>query len=104
MKELHSFFKPEFLNRVDEFIFFNPLSEKELKGIVQIQLKDVQNRLSEKNIQLRFKPAVINYWVHKGNDSVFGARPLKRVIQKDLLNPLSLKLISKEFLKTLRLK
>ena len=96
MDELHHFFKPEFLNRIDEFIFFNPLNQKDLKEIVKIQLKDVQKRLLEKNIQLKFKPTVYDHLIRKGYDTAFGARPLKRAIQTELLNPLALRIISKK--------
>ncbi len=96
MEELKQIFKPEFLNRIDEFVFFHSLGEKELKQIIQIQLDEVQARLSKKNIQLNFHPKVIDFLTRKGYEPAFGARPLKRVIQSELLNPFALKMISQE--------
>lgn len=96
MDILHQMFRPEFLNRVDEFIFFNPLDKKHLKDIVHIQLEQVKERLWEKKIELNFHDNAVDYLVRKGFDPAFGARPLKRVIQSQLLNPLAEKLISRE--------
>ena len=92
--QLRQKFRPEFLNRVDDFIFFNPLEKKELNQIINIQLKQIQSRLNEKNIELDIQPPVIDYLIKKGYDPAFGARPLKRAIQSELLNPLSRKIIS----------
>ena len=96
MEELRRIFKPEFLNRVDEFIFFNGLEKEELKKIVQIQLKEVQERLLGKNIQLEFHPKTADFLIRRGYEPAFGARPLKRAIQSELLDPLSEKIISGE--------
>ena len=96
MEELKRIFKPEFLNRIDEFIFFNSLGKKELNRIAQIQLEEVQQRLKDKNIQLSFHPKVTDFLIRKGYDPAFGARPLKRIIQSELLNPLALKIIHQE--------
>ncbi len=92
--KLRQKFRPEFLNRIDEFIFFNPLDKKELTQIVQIQLEKMKSRLNEKNIELNIQPKVVDHLIKKGYDPVFGARPLKRAIQSELLNPLSRKIIS----------
>ena len=92
--KLRGQFRPEFLNRVDDFVFFNSLDKTELKQIVQIQLEKIKSRLSEKNIELNVPSAVIDYLIKKGCDSAFGARPLKRAIQSEMLNPLSRKIIS----------
>ena len=75
MEELKHIFKPEFLNRVDEFIFFNRLGKEELKKIVQIQLREVQERLLEKNIQLEFHPQVADFLIRRGYE-----RCLERVL------------------------
>ena len=91
--QLRGQFRPEFLNRVDDFVFFNSLDKTELKQIVQIQLEKIKSRLSEKNIELDIPSAVIDHLINKGYDSAFGARPLKRAIQSELLNPLSRKII-----------
>ena len=92
--KLRGQFRPEFLNRVDDFVFFNSLDKTELKKIIHIQLEKIKSRLSEKNIELDIPPLVIDHLIKKGYDSTFGARPLKRTIQSELLNPLSRKIIS----------
>ena len=94
MLKLRQKFRPEFLNRVDDFTFFNPLEKKELNQIIQIQLEQIKKRLTEKNIELDVQPAVMDYLIKRGYDPVFGARPLKRALQSELLNPLSRKIIS----------
>lgn len=87
-------FRPEFLNRIDDIIIFQPLSEKEIKNIVTLQIAELEKRLKEnKNIQLVISDKAVKYFASAGYDSVFGARPLKRLIQKELLDPLSLEII-----------
>lgn len=91
---LKSFFRPEFLNRVDDVIEFKPLSQENLNGIVKIQLQQVIDRLAQKSIKAEFTDSAIVYLGEKGFDPVFGARPLKRVIQTEVLNPLAKKMIA----------
>jgi len=91
--ELKKFFKIEFLNRIDEIIVFNKLTLKELVKIVEIQLKEVENRLKDKGIEVEFTDDVKELLAKEGFDITFGARPLKRVIQQRIYN-----LISKEIL------
>ncbi len=91
---LKTFFRPEFLNRVDDVIEFKSLSKDNLAGIVKIQLQQVVQRLAQKNIKVSFGDNVINYLGEKGFDPVFGARPLKRIIQTEVLNPLAKKMIA----------
>ncbi len=91
---LKTFFRPEFLNRVDDVIEFKSLSKDNLAGIVKIQLQQVVQRLAQKNIKVSFSDNVINYLGEKGFDPVFGARPLKRIIQTEVLNPLAKKMIA----------
>ncbi|MBF8280647.1 MAG: clpB [Candidatus Magasanikbacteria bacterium] len=86
-------FKPEFLNRVDEIIIFHPLREAEIEKIVELQIERVKTRLNEKKISIDVTPAARAYLAKKGFDPVYGARPLKRVIQSELLDPLALKII-----------
>ncbi len=93
---LRQFFKPEFLNRVDDIIEFKSLDQKNLNHIVKIQLNDVCKRLKEKNIELTFSDECIRWLSKKGFDPVYGARPLKRVIQNEILNPLAKLIISGE--------
>jgi ATP-dependent Clp protease ATP-binding subunit ClpB len=91
---LRQFFKPEFLNRIDDIIEFKPLDQKNLKHIVRVQLDEILNRLKEKNIQLNFTEDCITWLSKKGFDPVYGARPLKRVIQNEILNPMAKLMIS----------
>ena len=87
--ELKQNFRPEFLNRIDEIILFRPLSENQISGIVKIYLNAVAKKLALRDITLDITPEAIDYLAKKGYDPQFGARPLKRVIQQDLLNELS---------------
>ena len=93
---LRGHFRPEFLNRIDETVIFNPLTESQISGIVEIQLDEVRKRLEEKKIHLDFEPQAVEFLAKKGYDPDFGARPLKRVIQAELLNKLAKKLIGNE--------
>ncbi len=93
-QELKAHFKPEFLNRIDEVIIFNPLSKEHIKDIIKIQLQDVAKRLRERGISLEFTKKALDFLITEGFDPQFGARPLKRAIQKYLLNPLSVKILS----------
>ncbi len=93
---LRGHFRPEFLNRIDETVIFNPLSERLISGIVEIQLEEVRKRLEEKKIHLVFEPSAVRFLAEKGYDPDFGARPLKRAIQTELLNKLAKKLIGNE--------
>jgi ATP-dependent Clp protease ATP-binding subunit ClpB len=86
-------FSPEFLNRLDETILFNYLNQEQIREIVDIELKRVENRLSKKEIKLNIKKEVKEFLTEKGFDKNLGARPLKRVIQKHILDPLSLKMV-----------
>ncbi|WMN06163.1 ATP-dependent chaperone ClpB [Marivirga arenosa] len=88
--------KPEFLNRIDETIMFEPLNEEILRKIVNIQWKDVQRRLKENGIQIDATQDVLDYLGEIGYDPQFGARPLKRVMQKTILNELSKQILSGE--------
>ena len=92
-EELKNYFKPEFLNRLDEIIIFNPLTKKDIEEIVELQLKRVEERLADKNIKISISAKAKSLIAEKGFDPLFGARPLKRVIQNLILNPLSLKII-----------
>jgi len=89
-------FKPEFLNRVDDLIIFHPLNKKVLQQIVDLQLQLVQKRLEMKNIKLRVSNEVKAYLTTKGYDPTYGARPLKRIIQNEILDELALQIIEKK--------
>jgi ATP-dependent Clp protease ATP-binding subunit ClpB len=86
---LRKHFRPEFLNRLDDILPFLPLQEKDMEAIVTLQLKQVSRRLQEREIQLEWSKSVLAYLAHKGYDSLYGARPLKRLIQNEVVNPLS---------------
>ncbi|OFZ31461.1 MAG: ATP-dependent chaperone ClpB [Bdellovibrionales bacterium RIFCSPHIGHO2_01_FULL_40_29] len=93
---LRQFFRPEFLNRIDEIVEFNSLEKSNLRGIVKIQLQEVSKRLKEKEIDLEFTEALYDFLGERGFDPQYGARPLKRLIQSELLNGLARKIISQE--------
>ncbi len=89
MQVLRSSMRPEFLNRIDETIMFTPLGKKHLEGIIKIQLHHLAEKLSRQNIHLQLTPDAMAYIMDKGYDPAMGARPIKRVIQKDVMNALS---------------
>jgi len=93
LQALRENFKPEFLNRIDEIIIFHPITPEMLKKIVDLQLALVQKRLDKKNIRLTVTPAARSYLSEKGYDPSYGARPLKRVIQNEILDELALRII-----------
>jgi len=93
MEELRRTFRPEFLNRVDEIIVFHPLDEENLKEIVDLMLKDVSKRLAEKNIFMEVTPAARDFLAKEGFDPVYGARPLRRAIQRMVEDNLSEELL-----------
>ncbi len=97
MDELRAHFRPEFLNRVDEVVLFHGLTREDIKKIVDIQLARVQKRLSDQNIAVTVTDAAKDVIARDGYDPVFGARPLKRVIQKKILDALSLEILSGNF-------
>ncbi len=94
MNLLRQTIRPEFLNRVDEIIMFHPLMKKEIKSIVTIQLNQLKHLLEESHIQLEFSDYLIDYLTENGFDPQFGARPLKRLIQKQIVNQLSKKILA----------
>lgn len=95
MDEVKRQFKPEFLNRIDEIIIFEPLTDKELTQIVTLLLNDVQKRLAEMDIELVIKDEVKSYLLKHGTDTIYGARPLKRAVQRYLQDPLAEQLLQK---------
>ncbi|MBE9177735.1 ATP-dependent chaperone ClpB [Oculatella sp. LEGE 06141] len=97
MDALRSHFRPEFLNRVDDIILFHPLNLKELRRIVGIQLQRVHRLLADQKIGLELTTAAQNYIADVGYDPVYGARPLKRAIQKEVENPIATKLLENTF-------
>lgn len=95
MDEVKRQFKPEFLNRIDEIIIFEPLTDEELTQIVTLLLNDVQKRLAEMDIELIIKDEVKSYLLKHGTDTIYGARPLKRAVQRYLQDPLAEQLLQK---------
>ncbi|MEL6331226.1 MAG: ATP-dependent chaperone ClpB [Cyanobacteria bacterium J06554_1] len=94
---LRGHFRPEFLNRVDDLIIFHPLSKDELRSIVEIQLKRLYKLLADQKITLHVSESAIDYVAEKGYDPVYGARPLKRAIQRELENPIATKILENTF-------
>ncbi|MBD3208545.1 MAG: AAA domain-containing protein, partial [Candidatus Nealsonbacteria bacterium] len=91
-------FRPEFLNRIDEIIIFNYLGKSEIKEITDLELEKVVKRLEQKDIEIKFRKKAKEFLAKKGFDPNLGARPLKRVIQRKILNPVSLKMVSGEIM------
>ena len=96
MQLLRSTIRPEFLNRVDEIILFQPLLPKELIGILKIQLNGLKQLLAATGIELRFSEYALRYLSEQGYDLQMGARPLKRLLQKEIVNSLSKKIVAGE--------
>ncbi|MBR4095351.1 MAG: AAA family ATPase, partial [Bacteroidales bacterium] len=91
--------RPEFLNRIDEVIMFEPLNKEDILGILQLQINQIASLLREKGIELEFTPAAMEYLSSKGYDIAYGARPIKRLLQKELINELATKIIGGEIAK-----
>jgi ATP-dependent Clp protease ATP-binding subunit ClpB len=94
---LRDHFRPEFLNRVDDIIVFKPLTQEQLGAIIDIQLARLQKRLDERKIVLDVTPAARKLLIERGWDPVYGARPLKRAIQRLVQDPLALLLLEGKF-------
>lgn len=104
LDEVKKTFKPEFLNRIDDITVFHPLNKKHLHGIIEIEIAEVQKRLAEQDISLELSEEAKELLIEKGFDPVFGARPLKRTIQRFLEDPLSEEIIAKRFKKNKKIK
>ena len=96
-KALKGTFRPEFLNRIDEIIMFSPLTIEDMREIVVLQMKEIQTRLKENGLKVELTPAAQEWLAQIGYDQTFGARPLRRALQKHVESPLSLRLLSGEF-------
>src|SRR5206468_7004186 len=96
--QLHAHFRPEFLNRVDDIIIFRPLGKEQLVQIVELRLEDVRRLLADRKISLELTDAAKDLLLTQGYDPNFGARPLKRAIQKLIQDPLALKILDGEIL------
>ena len=100
MNLLKQTIRPEFLNRIDEVIMFQPLMKKEIKGIIKIQLNGLKELISKNGIDLEFTDYALEYLAENGYDPQFGARPLKRLIQREIINQLSKKILAGDIDKT----
>jgi len=97
MNVVGSHFRPEFINRIDETVVFHPLAQDQIRGIAEIQLGGLKQRLAERELALELSPAFMDHLVAAGFDPVYGARPLKRAIQQQLENPLAQRILAGEF-------
>jgi len=95
-EELKRFFRPEFINRIDSIVIFRPLSMEHVKKIVDIMIRRLEERLKDKKIELELTERAKEYLARKGYDPAFGARPLRRVIEREIETPLAMKIISGE--------
>jgi ATP-dependent Clp protease ATP-binding subunit ClpB len=89
MEDVRRAFRPEFLNRLDEILLFSRLSRANMTDIVEIQLKRLRKLLADRKVELKFDNRALQWLANRGYDPVYGARPLKRVIQRSLQNPLA---------------
>jgi ATP-dependent Clp protease ATP-binding subunit ClpB len=97
MSELQRTFRPEFLNRIDEIIFFDPLGEDQLGQIVRIQVRRFDKLLAERQITLHLSDQAVAKVAEAGYDPVYGARPLKRALQRLVIDPLATHLLAGDF-------
>ncbi len=97
MGALRKHFRPEFVNRIDDLIIFHPLGKKQMRDIVRIQLKRVENLLGDQKILVEITPAACDKLVEIGYDPMYGARPIKRAIQREIENPLATKILENTF-------
>jgi ATP-dependent Clp protease ATP-binding subunit ClpB len=101
---LNTRFLPEFLNRIDETLIFHPLGQSQIRKIVELQMKRLEKQLQEKGVELEVTTAAIDEVAKEGYDPAYGARPLKRVIQQRIQNPLAVEILKKEMPEGSRLK
>jgi ATP-dependent Clp protease ATP-binding subunit ClpB len=97
MDALRSHFRPEFLNRVDDIIIFHALSKAELRQIIDIQLKGLVKRLEDRKIRVELADQAKDLLIEEGYDPTYGARPLKRTIQRRILDPLAIRVLQGDF-------
>ncbi len=105
-KALKNQFRPEFLNRIDEIVCFNPLSLNDLQSIIQLQLEEISHLLADQNLQLRVDASTIESLANEGFEPEYGARPLRRILRRRIENPLATKLLEDKFInsKAVRIK
>jgi len=98
MEALRAAFRPEFINRIDEIVIFNPLGKEQLERIVDLLLRDVEKLLADRRITLKLTPAAKELLVREGYDPAYGARPLRRTIQRMVQDPLALQILEGKIL------
>jgi ATP-dependent Clp protease ATP-binding subunit ClpB len=96
-ESLRAHFRPEFINRIDEIVFFHALDQRHIRQIVDIQLRGLLKRLSDRKITVELSDEAKDFLVREGYDPVYGARPLKRALQRRLLDPLALRVLDGAF-------
>jgi ATP-dependent Clp protease ATP-binding subunit ClpC len=96
-KEVEKFFRPEFLNRLDDVIMFRPLTKKDLQSIIHLELKGVETRIERKGVKIQLTPAALDHLIDEGYNPDFGARPLRRAIERLVEDPLSEGLLRGQF-------
>ena len=96
-KSLKATFRPEFLNRIDDIIIFSPLKLEDVERIVDLQLKELRDRLKENNVSIELTDAARKWLAKQGYDKMFGARPLRRALQKYIESPLSVQMLRGDF-------
>jgi len=97
MEAVKKDFRPEFLNRIDEIIVFHELTEEQLRSIIDLMIKDLQQRLADRKLEVELTEKAKLWLVKEGFDPVYGARPLRRAIERHVENPLSTRLLRGEF-------
>jgi ATP-dependent Clp protease ATP-binding subunit ClpB len=97
MEAVRAHFRPELLNRIDEIVIFRPLDLAQITAIVDIQLRGLRARLADRKMELELTPAAREFLAREGFDPIYGARPLKRTIQKEIVQPLAMRLLQGEF-------
>jgi ATP-dependent Clp protease ATP-binding subunit ClpB len=96
-EELHRHFRPEFLNRIDDVIIFHSLEMKHIKRIIEIQLKKLAKIIADRGITIEISDAAKEHIAREGYDPAFGARPLKRALQREIIDPLAIRLLEGKF-------
>jgi ATP-dependent Clp protease ATP-binding subunit ClpB len=96
LEDVRGYFRPEFVNRIDEIVVFDPLGREEIGQIVDIQLRALRRRLDERGLTIELTDEARSYLANKGYEPAFGARPLKRLIQREIQDPLAMKLLAGE--------
>jgi ATP-dependent Clp protease ATP-binding subunit ClpB len=96
-EELHRHFRPEFLNRVDDVIIFHALELQHIKRIIEIQLRGLTRMIAERGLTLEISEAAKDHLAREGYDPAFGARPLKRALQREIIDPLAMRLLEGTF-------